>query len=245
MTGRGEKMKSNLLKNYKLIISIVKKGAARKAVHASKQCGAEGGTTLMAQGTGVHEKERFFGINMLPEKEVILTLVCNEDADEVLHSMCDSCNLRRPKHGIALVVDVAGVTGICHLCQFEGAVNEEERRPEMEDKKEKEPKHDLIVTIVNKGDSETVLEASKKAGARGGTLLFGRGTGIHEQAKLFGITIEPEKDIILTLIERDKTLRVLDAIVKEVDLDKPGKGIAFILKVDKVTGISEIDQLKK
>ncbi len=237
-------MKSNLLNNYKLIISIVKKGAARKAVQASKQCGAEGGTTLMAQGTGVHEKERFFGITMLPEKEVILTLVCNEDADDVLNSMCDSCNLRKPKHGIALVIDVAGVTGICHLCQLEGAVNEDERRPEMETKKEKAAQHDLIVTIVNKGDSESVLEASKKAGARGGTLLFGRGTGIHEQAKLLGITIEPEKDIILTLIEREKTLHVLDTIVHEADLHKPGKGIAFVLNVAKVTGISEIDQLK-
>ncbi len=238
-------MASSLLRNYKLLVTIVKKGAARKAVQQSKKCGAEGGTTLLAQGSGVHEKERFFGIPILPEKELILTLVCDEDSEEVLESMCDSCNLRKPRHGLGLVINVAGVTGICHLCHQEESTSEEERRNGTEVEINNKPQHDLIVTIVNKGDSETVLEASKKAGARGGTILFGRGTGIHEQVKLLGFTIEPEKEIILTLIERSKTHSVLDTIVKETDLKTAGKGIAFVLNVDRVTGISEIEQLKE
>ncbi|NLF45221.1 MAG: P-II family nitrogen regulator [Syntrophomonadaceae bacterium] len=96
---------------------------------------------------------------------------------------------------------------------------------------------DLIVTIVNKGKAEKVVEVSKQAGAEGGTILFGRGTGIHEKAKLFGIPIEPEKEIVLTLIPRAKTQIVLDAILNHTDLCKPGKGIAFVLPVDKIAGI--------
>jgi nitrogen regulatory protein PII len=99
---------------------------------------------------------------------------------------------------------------------------------------------DLIVTIVNKGYSEKVVEASKKAGAEGGTIIFGRGTGIHEKAKLFGITIEPEKELVLTLIKRELTQTVLDAIVAKADLYKPGKGISFVLEVGKVVGISHL-----
>ncbi len=38
----------------------------------------------------------------------------------------------------------------------------------------------LIVTIVKKGWGDEVIKASRKAGAQGGTILFGRGTGIHE-----------------------------------------------------------------
>lgn len=100
--------------------------------------------------------------------------------------------------------------------------------------------YDLIVSIVNKGNSETVVEASRKAGAEGGTILFGRGTGIHEQAKLFGITIEPEKELVLTLIKRDLSEKVLESIISEAMLDKPGKGIAFVLEVEKVAGINHI-----
>ncbi|MEW6622754.1 MAG: P-II family nitrogen regulator [Bacillota bacterium] len=100
--------------------------------------------------------------------------------------------------------------------------------------------HDLIITIVNKGNSEKVVEASKRAGAEGGTLICGRGTGIHEHAKLFGITIEPEKEIVLTLIKRELCEKVLDAITEETDLNKPGKGIAFVLEVERVVGINHL-----
>ncbi len=100
--------------------------------------------------------------------------------------------------------------------------------------------HDLIVTIVNKGNSKKIIDASKKAGAEGGTLLCGRGTGIHEHAKLFGITIEPEKEIVLTLVKREICEKVLEAIVDGSDLNKPGKGIAFVIEAEKVVGITHL-----
>lgn len=62
--------------------------------------------------------------------------------------------------------------------------------------------HDLIVTVVKKGCVEKIIEASKKAGAEGGTVIPGRGIGIHEGKKFFGIPIEPEKEILLTLIPK-------------------------------------------
>lgn len=105
---------------------------------------------------------------------------------------------------------------------------------------DQERAYDLIVTIVNKGDSERVVEASRKSGAEGGTILSGRGTGIHERAKLFGLTIEPEKELVLTLIDRELSVEVLAAIVDEIGLDQPGKGIAFVIKVERVAGISHL-----
>lgn len=97
--------------------------------------------------------------------------------------------------------------------------------------------YDLIVTIVNRGWAERIVKASKEAGAEGGTIFFGRGTGIHETQKLFGIPIEPEKEIILTAIPRGKTEKVLSAIVEAGKLNQPGTGIAFVIELKKVAGI--------
>lgn len=97
--------------------------------------------------------------------------------------------------------------------------------------------HELIVTIVKRGMAEKIVNAAKAAGARGGTILHGRGVGVHEQKKLLGIPIEPEKDVILTLIHKDKTNDVLKAIVEAGQLQKPGTGIGFVIDVDKVVGI--------
>jgi len=99
---------------------------------------------------------------------------------------------------------------------------------------------DLIVTIVNRGFAEEVMAATKGAGSEGGTILNGRGTGIHENAKLFGISIEPEKEIVLSLVDNAITNQVLDAVTTALELDKPGKGVAFVLAVDKVVGICHL-----
>jgi nitrogen regulatory protein PII len=100
--------------------------------------------------------------------------------------------------------------------------------------------YDLIVTIVSRGFAERIVGASKEAGAEGGTIFFGRGTGIHETKRLLGIPIEPEKEIVLTAVPRDMTEKVLSRIVEAGHLDQPGTGIAFVLELKKVAGICHI-----
>ncbi|KUG20029.1 nitrogen regulatory protein p-ii [hydrocarbon metagenome] len=95
---------------------------------------------------------------------------------------------------------------------------------------------DLIVTIVRKGWAEEVVKASRRAGAEGGTILHGRGTGIHEKKTILGIAIEPEKDVVLTVVNPEQTDRVLDEIMKAADLDKPGMGIGFVIRLERVIG---------
>jgi nitrogen regulatory protein PII len=205
-------------------------------VKASKEAGAEGGTTILGQGTASGKVQRFLGIPLETEKEIILTVVQNEKAREILAAITRAGNLDKPGYGIAFVLPVKQVAGICHLCVLSEPTGKRVRRPGMENL----PDYDLIVTIVNRDTAEVVVEASKKNGAAGGTILFGRGTGIHEQAKLFGITIEPEKEIVLTLIDNTKTDAVLEAIIREAKLDHPGKGIAFVLEVSRVAGVNHL-----
>lgn len=96
----------------------------------------------------------------------------------------------------------------------------------------------LIVSVVRKGWGSTVLDASVKAGARGGTVLTGRGAGIHEQEKIFGMSIEPEKEIVLTMVYADQVEAVLAEIVRAAELNEKGRGIAFVLPVEKVVGVA-------
>ncbi len=225
-------------KAHKLIVTIVKKGQAKKVVKVSKRAGAEGGTVILGRGTGVHENKSFLGIPIVPEKEIILTLVATEISNRVLSAIEEEANLCCPGTGLAMVINTKTITGIAHLLGINTHLNE---RTEVKSCMENQVVlYDLIVSIVNKGDSDEVVEASKKAGAEGGTIIPGRGTGIHEQAKLFNIPIEPEKDIVLTLIDREKTAQVLKKIDEEAGLNQPGKGIAFVLEVEKTIGINHI-----
>ena len=102
-----------------------------------------------------------------------------------------------------------------------------------------ETKYSLILCIVNAGFSETVMDAAKEAGARGGTLLRGRGTANREAEEFFHITIQPDKEIVMILVPEEIKDTVLKSIYKAAGLNTAGQGIAFSLPVDRTVGLGE------
>ncbi|HHT50608.1 MAG TPA: P-II family nitrogen regulator [Eubacteriaceae bacterium] len=97
--------------------------------------------------------------------------------------------------------------------------------------------YDGIFVIVNKGKAEAVIEAAEYAGSRGGTIISGRGSGIHERATLFSMTIEPEKEIVLIISKKEKTEDIASSINKSLEIENPGNGIMFILDLKKTYGL--------
>jgi len=92
----------------------------------------------------------------------------------------------------------------------------------------------LIVTIVSRGKSAKVLNIARQAGAVGGTILSGHGASVR---LMLGISIEPEKDIVLSLMEESKVTTVVDALEKGMMLNEPNRGIAFVISLDQVVGL--------
>ena len=100
-------------------------------------------------------------------------------------------------------------------------------------------KHEVIFCVVNAGYSDTVMDAAKELGARGGTIIHARGTANREAETLFQITVQPEKEIVMILVPAGIKDDILHALYKKAGLETPGQGIAFSLPVDQVVGISE------
>ena len=105
--------------------------------------------------------------------------------------------------------------------------------------------HEVIFCIVNTGFSETVMEAAKDAGARGGTVLNARGTANKEAESFFHIAVQPEKEIVMILVKKEIKDKVLLALNKAVGLETAGQGIAFSVPVDRVVGIADGDEKKE
>ncbi|MBR3681755.1 MAG: P-II family nitrogen regulator [Clostridia bacterium] len=85
------------------------------------------------------------------------------------------------------------------------------------------------------------MNAARKCGARGGTVLRGRGTANPEAESLFGIAIQPEKEIVMILVKKSLKNDILHALYKAVGLDTPGQGIAFTMPVESVVGLTVTD----
>jgi nitrogen regulatory protein PII len=99
----------------------------------------------------------------------------------------------------------------------------------------------LILTIVNRGYAELVMDAAREAGARGGTVLYARGTGIHATEKFMNIDIQPEKEIVMTIVSRSSVRKIMHDILEAGGLRTKARGISFTLPVTDLVGFAEED----
>ncbi len=110
---------------------------------------------------------------------------------------------------------------------------------------EKEPKFSLIFAIVNSGSVDLVMEGAREAGATGGTAFHARGTGNLDLEKFYGIPIQKEKEVVVIIVNNKITEKVMSAIYKSAGLETIGQGIVFSLPVEKVEGLSNIEEFVK
>ena len=106
-------------------------------------------------------------------------------------------------------------------------------------------KYDLIITIVNKGYSDYVVQASREAGATGGTIINALSSNSIETEKFLGVTIQPEKEIVLTVVNSSAKAKIMKAICEETNLDTIGRGMCFALPISKLEGITALTKDSK
>jgi len=98
-------------------------------------------------------------------------------------------------------------------------------------------KFKLIMTFIKPNITDDVVDAMKKAGATGATIIPARGTGIHEAKSFFGLTIEDQTDIVVFLVEEHVVENLMNVIQIAGKFDQPGTGIAFVLPIEHVAGL--------
>lgn len=91
----------------------------------------------------------------------------------------------------------------------------------------------LVCAIVNSGLADDLMQAARDAGAKGGTILRARGTGRDEDTSFFGITIVPEKEVLIILTPVSEKDAITSAIEGSDSLTQPGVGVIFTVPVEK------------
>ena len=97
----------------------------------------------------------------------------------------------------------------------------------------------LILAFVEDRSTQAVLDAARKAGATGSTVINqARGEGVEKTKTFFGLTLETQRDVILLLVEEHLSRHILETIAQAGCFrDRPGSGIAFQVDVEDAVGI--------
>lgn len=219
-------MSSTEMIDFEQICIIVNFGLGSKLMQAAKNYGISGGTVILGKGTANNRILEFLGLSDV-RKEIVLMVTDRKTADQVLGKLDKEFKFEKPNHGIAFT------TSVCYLVGTRSCKSDNLKEGRGVDNN----MYHAITVIVDKGKAEYVIDVATKAGSTGGTIINARGSGIHETSRLFSMDIEPEKEIVLILSEKEKTDAIVSSIREQLKIDEPGKGILYIQDVNKIYGL--------
>lgn len=178
-----------------------------------------------------------FGEN---KKLVSISLLTRERTQYLFSTLASDMQLDQPGRGIAFSIPISSMsTFLSSLIELDHTQNTKLSKEDHSIMAHTYT-HELIVTIITKGMFAEVKNAASAAGAKGGTLIHALGLGSEEAQKFLGISIQPEKDIILMVVRREDKNKVMQAIAEVGGINTQGRGILFSLPVDCAIGLSEV-----
>lgn len=210
--------------NLAKLCIIVNAGQANKILKLARENGANGGTVILAKGTFSNTILELFGLNQT-RKELIWIICSMQRALKILPLLEKQYSFNKANTGIAYIEPIIQLCGI-QKTRFINNLQEEKYMLQ------------TIYTVVDRGKGQRVVEAASEAGASGGTIIEGRGAGSHEVTRVFNMEIEPEKDIVITIVNSEKVDAIVDSIRKKLDIEKENKGIIFVHPISNSVGIN-------
>ena len=190
--------------------------------------------TLYARGTATDEHLSLHGL-VPTEYALILTVADGEQTRKLMRTAKLRMFIDIPGNGIMMSVPLKSVGGgrtMAYLTDNKTVTGE---KPDMN------TTHELICVILNEGCSDLVMGAARPAGATGGTVLAGKGTGARESEKFLGISLANEKDVVLIVADKQKKAAIMKAIIEKAGPGTEAGAICFSLPVTAVEGLRRID----
>ena len=220
--------------SLKMLITIVDRGKGGTAAEILRRAGVTEQLILLGSGTAHKDLLGILGLTDTP-KDVLFSFISRQSARAALPRLSRALDMDQPGKGIAFSVSLNGVAGPRTLAALTGS---QEISSPQEETAMPQDTHDLIIAIVNRGFTDTVMDAARSAGARGGTILHGRGAGAAEAEKFLGITLAPEKELVLILANNEHRNPIMKAIAQAAGLGSEGQGLVFSLPAGDVMGVA-------
>ena len=213
------------------MIAISERDRLPDFLDAINSGGADVSFVSLGHGTAAHLPGRRYVVSGT-EKAVSTALVTDETWLKIKAALENKVRIDIPGTGIALTVPVSAVGGrreFAFLTAGQEFVKEEETEL-------KSTQRELIVAICEQGYTETVMDAARDAGARGGTVINAKGTGVSHAERFLGITLASEKAVVLIAVSAGEKAGIMSSIMQKAGVETAAKAICFSLPVTDAAG---------
>ncbi len=208
---------------FNVMTLIISEHQANHFIDIIKEKSLYDGIVFLAKGT---VKNSFLNLIGLKNQKMRLidVLIESEKSKEIMDYTAEKLKLNEPNHGIAYLTS-------------RRMVKDEKGESNASNTIGEKTMFKKITVIVNRGMADDVMDIARESGARGGTILHGKGTGTKNAAKLFGMEVEPEKELVLIIVPTEIEEKVVKNLYDNLEMQNSGNGILFVEDITDVRGI--------
>jgi len=104
---------------YELLVTIANQGHTELIMDAARKVHAAGGTVIHAKGTGTHLAQKFMGMTLVPEKEMIFIVVRKSQKNAIMRAIMDEAGTGTPAGAIVFSLPVTDTAGMRMMEEIE------------------------------------------------------------------------------------------------------------------------------
>lgn len=97
---------------YELLVVIANQGYTELVMDAAREVHAAGGTVIHAKGTGMEKAEKFLGVTLVAEKEMVFIVVKTEQKNRIMKAIMDNAGLESKAKSIVFSLPVSATAGM-------------------------------------------------------------------------------------------------------------------------------------
>ncbi|MBQ6020481.1 MAG: P-II family nitrogen regulator [Clostridia bacterium] len=98
--------------DIELIVAVCNQGYNENVMDAARAAGAAGGTVLHARGTGMESAEKFLGISLAAEKDMVMIVTKTERKNEIMRAIMEKAGLNSKAKSIVFSLPVSDTAGL-------------------------------------------------------------------------------------------------------------------------------------
>ena len=181
----------------------------------------------MAHGTARTEMLDLLGIGETA-KAIVMCMVSRQTGVRLLKRLGRELEMRYPITGIGL-----------RWHKLLTAADEEQKEVSRMHETEKNDGFDVVAVVMERGYTHVAMDAARKAGARGGTVISARGIAENKVKRFFGIEIQAEKEIVFLVVRSDERQQVMTALMQAVGMKTRSHGIVLSMPLSAAIGLAD------
>lgn len=193
-----------------VIVSIVERGRGTAIQKLYKKHAVFLHTQCPGRGTATSEIMDILGLGS-SEKDVVLSYAESGTARRLLALLDNELRGAAGTAGIVFTLSLSGMNNLA-AAAIDYYAQQNKKGNGGEPPMENQSKNSLILVTCVRGSADQIMVTAREQGARGGTVIKARWSGMEELERGYDLELTAERDIVAIVVPNDKRKDIMEAV---------------------------------